>query len=197
MAARRKTASRKGQSAPGLVWLFAGILIGLGLAWYLWSKGYIPQPRTDSAATQESSAAVPADGEEVAPAAEEPKKSRYDFFTVLPEMEVVVPDEEDLGHSLLLQKSTKEKPAGIVATVPAGIWYLQAGSFREKARADELKVKLTGLGFKCDIREVSIDDMEVFYHVRVGPFADLEALNKLRQKLDELGVETQMIKERK
>jgi len=108
-----------------------------------------------------------------------------------------LPDEEDPGHSLLLQKSIKETPAGIAATVPAGIWYLQAGSFQERARADELKVKLTGLGFKCEIREVSIDDMEVFYYVRVGPFADPEVLDQSRQKLGELGIETQLVKERK
>ncbi|MGH8036054.1 MAG: hypothetical protein ACREO9_12570, partial [Lysobacterales bacterium] len=28
------------------MWLFSGILIGLGLAWYLAAKGYIPQPQT-------------------------------------------------------------------------------------------------------------------------------------------------------
>ena len=160
------------------------------------SSDTLSETRKKAARPRVLSSEMPAEAEKKLEAPAAPK-AQYDFYELLPEMEVVVPDEEDLGHSLLLQKSTKEKPAGIVATVPAGIWYLQAGSFREKARADELKVKLTGLGFKCDIRGVSIDDMEVFYHVRVGPFADLEALNKLRQKLDELGVETQMIKERK
>jgi cell division protein FtsN len=90
-----------------------------------------------------------------------------------------------------------EEPAGLASRVPAGIWYLQAGSFRDKARADALKVKLTGLGFKCEIREDSIDDADVFYHVRVGPFSDPEALDQSRQKLGELGIETRMIKEQK
>ena len=71
------------------------MLIGLGLAWYLWSRGFIPQPEPDSASAEESAVQVsPADGEEVAPATEAPGKSRYDFFTVLPEMEVVVPEQE-------------------------------------------------------------------------------------------------------
>ena len=128
-------------------------------------------------------------------------KAQYDFYERLPEMEVVVPQEEDLGRLLQLQKSTKAEPASIAASVPASVparsWYLQAGSFHERARADELKVKLTGLGFKCEIQEVSNDDTDVFYHVRVGPFADLEARDQSRQKLDELGIETQTVTERK
>ena len=40
-------------------------------------------------------------------------------------------------------------------------------------------------------------DADVFYHVRVGPFTDPELLDQSRQKLGDLGIETQMLKERK
>jgi cell division protein FtsN len=106
-----------------------------------------------------------------------------------------LPEEEDQGPSLQLQKSTKEEPASTAATIPAGAFYLQAGSFHDKARANALKVKLTGLGFKCEIQEFRVNDTDVFYHVRVGPFADPEALDQSRQKLDELGLETRTVKE--
>ena len=91
-AAQRRKSGRSSRGTPAWLWLLGGILLGLGLAYYLWSKGFIPQPRVDSAATEESSEQIsPTGGDEVAPASNEPRKSPYDFFTVLPEMEVVVP----------------------------------------------------------------------------------------------------------
>ena len=65
------------------MWLFTGLLIGLGLAYFLWSKGYIPQPGVDSSAAGESTAQSSAvDDEEVAPASGEPPKSRYDLSLI-------------------------------------------------------------------------------------------------------------------
>ena len=155
-----------------------------------------PEKMKEAVRSRVLPSALPAAAEKKREAPAVPKR-QYDFYELVPEMDVVVPDEEDPGHSLLLQKSIKETPAGSAATVPAGIWYLQAGSFQERARADELKVKLTGLGFKCEIQKTHIDDVEVFYYVRVGPFANPEVLDQSRQKLDELGVETQTVTERK
>jgi cell division protein FtsN len=212
----RKSVRRWGYSPFGNNWFARGAMVGVVVLCVMLILDVPQQPepyapvqdavappsetlsetRNEAARPRVLSSELPAEAEKKREAPAAPK-AQYDFYELLPEMEVVVPDEEDPGHSLLLQKSTKEKPAGIAATVPAGIWYLQAGSFQERARADELKVKLTGLGFKCEIREVSIDDMEVFYYVRVGPFADPEVLDQSRQKLGELGIETQLVKERK
>ena len=95
--ARRKAATRsRGRSGtPGWMWLATGILIGLGLAWYLFAKGYIPQPETVENDTGPGNVEI-SDSEEIAPASEKEKKERPrdDFFTIVPEMEVVVPEEE-------------------------------------------------------------------------------------------------------
>ena len=101
MATRRKGgsrgrgASRGRQGAPAWLWLLGGMLIGLGLAWYLFGKGYIPQPQRGETG---QSAAVESEmlprTEEAAPRKEDEARPRYDFFTVLPEMEVVVPEQD-------------------------------------------------------------------------------------------------------
>ena len=122
-------------------------------------------------------------------------KPGFDFYSISPEMEVVIP-EEDQGRLIESQKSAAEKPARTAATAPAETWYLQAGSFHEQARADALKTKLLGLGFKCEIRRVGLEKTDVFYRVRVGPFTDHVALEKSRKKLRELGFETQAVKNR-
>ena len=54
MAARGRGARRSRSGTPAWIWLLSGILIGLGLAWYLFAKGYIPQPRAALTETAES-----------------------------------------------------------------------------------------------------------------------------------------------
>ena len=122
-------------------------------------------------------------------------KARFDFYEALPDMEMAVPEEEARARMKQEPALATEMPASKTATVPVEIWYLQAGSFRDGGHADELKAKLSGLGFQCEIQEVSVKN-DIYHRVRVGPFADPEALAKSRQKLDELGIETQTVKDR-
>ena len=119
MATRRKSgargrgASRGQQGLPGWLWLLAGVLIGLGLAWYLFGKGYIPQPRHEAAAENSPGETVePANVEEVAPRDKNSKRQKYDFFTVLPEMEVVVPEQELAGKARPESAATPSSPDG-------------------------------------------------------------------------------------
>ncbi|MBW1945091.1 MAG: SPOR domain-containing protein, partial [Deltaproteobacteria bacterium] len=58
------------------------------------------------------------------------------------------------------------------------------------------KQKLMGLGFKCEIQTVSINNKDTYHRVRVGPFADLEALDESRQKLGEFGIEARTVEYR-
>jgi len=212
----RKSVRRRVYSPFGNNWVARGAMVGVVVLCVMLlldvprqPESYVPEQdavapssedlsemRKEAARTRALSSELPAETERKREAPAAPK-AQFQLYEELQDMEVVVPEEEDQGRSLQLQQSTKEEPASAVATAPAGIWYLQAGSFHERARADELKAELLELGFKCEIQEVRIDDTDVFYHVRVGPFADPEALDQSRQKLGELGIETQMLKERK
>jgi len=118
MAAKRgkKQARRKDEPrVSGVVWLLAGLLIGGAVAIALWLKNpqavndLLPHPNPTakprlasadggkvpegnppaSPASPASASSTAADG-----AAATPKKPRYDFYTLLPEREVVIPDDE-------------------------------------------------------------------------------------------------------
>jgi len=52
------------------------------------------------------------------------------------------------------------------------------------------------LGFKCEIQTVSINNKDTYHRVRIGPFADLEALDESRKKLGELGIEARTVESR-
>ena len=148
----------------------------------------------EAARTRALSPELPAEMERKREAPAAPKEKFY-LYEELQDREVVAP--EDVPRAVMRQAPVAEESAGLASGVPSGSFYLQAGLYRDKARADALKMRLTGLGFKCEIRVVRIDNADAMYRVRVGPFADPEALDKSRQRLDELGFETQMIKEQK
>jgi len=192
VAARRRSAGRgasRGQKgSPGWLWLLAGILIGLGLAWYLFGKGYIPQPRQD--AVSEPPAAEtgkPAASEEVAPRGKDSKRQKYDFFTVLPEMEVVVPEQELSGQ-------VSPQSGSVPTAADAGRYLLQVGSFREMSDADQLKARLALLGVVARVQSVTVNDA-TWHRVRVGPVASAREADDLRNRLADNGIDSLVLKD--
>jgi cell division protein FtsN len=185
-SARRNKGGRNQNGTPAWLWLLSGILLGLGLAYYLWSKGYIPQPQVDTAASGESTEQIgPVDVDEVAPANDEPRKSPYDIFTVLPEMEVVVPEQE-----LNQQNRTAETPA---SPADSGSYLLQVGSFREQSDAEQLKARLALLGITARTQSVTVNDA-TWHRVRVGPVDGIRQADEMRTKLASNGIESLVMK---
>lgn len=98
------------------------------------------------------------------------------------------------GKAQIVEKSVTEKPA---AKPDAGdekfIYYLQAGAFRAQADADNAKAKLALLGFEARVTERP-SDSGTLYRVRVGPFAQIETMNRIREKLSESGVDVAVVR---
>jgi len=186
--ARGRGASRGRQGAPAWLWLLAGMLIGLGLAWYLFGKGYIPQPPAKVAEEPPStSAKAPASAEELVPRGRDSKRQQYDFFTVLPEMEVVVPEQELTG---------KAQPQS--ATAPARAererYLLQVGSFRDANDADQLKARLALLGIVARVQSVTVNDA-TWHRVRVGPVGSAREADEMRNRLADNGIDSLVMKD--
>jgi cell division protein FtsN len=184
----RRGARRSGSGGiPAWFWFIGGILIGLGMAVMLVIKGYVPEIRQHLPAVDDNSAdtsEVAAEGEETA----EPKKPRYDFFTVLPEMEVVVPEQE-LNRKADTPEPLTDKPAN---SAPDN-YILQVGSFRNTSDAEQLKAQLALLGSIATVQKVTVND-ETWYRVRIGPFADARAANEMRRTLANNQIETVVMK---
>ncbi len=167
------------------MWLLTGILLGLGLAWYLFGKGYIPQPEPEKVTSgeldpQENSI----DAEEVAPAAEDVKKSRYDFFTVLPEMEIVVPEQE---------LSEKSQPRSLLEQSDSDSYILQVGSFREVKDAEQMKASLALLGMVAQVQTVTVNEA-TWHRVRVGPVSGARQTEDIRRRLSENDYDSLVLK---
>ena len=170
------------------MWLLAGILIGLGLAWYLAAKGLIPQPPPEQplpnvgASGQQDDAVLP---EKSAKTADKRGKPRYDFFTVLPEMEVVVPEQE-------LSKR-RESEGAAPAPADSDTYLLQVGSFVSASDADALKARLVLNGFVATVQSVTVNDA-TWHRVRVGPVNGLQKADEIRRRLQDNGIDSLVMK---
>ncbi len=94
--------------------------------------------------------------------------------------------------------------AGVAAAKPDGappgeekfVYYLQAGAFRETVDAEGARAKLALLGFEAAITDRSTDS-GVLHRVRLGPYNQIEAMNKARSKLSENGVDVAVVRNQK
>ncbi len=179
---RRKKSSRGRQGTPAWMWLFTGILIGLGLAWYFFAKGYIPAARIEQPAASETSSGQrpePAIADGISAADVEPDRPHYDFFTVLPEMKVVIPGQKN-GQETAHETDT-------------GSYLLQAGSFRQASDAEQLKASLALIGIAARIQTVNVNQA-TWHRVRIGPVNGARKADELRNQLADNGIDSLVMK---
>lgn len=192
MAARRprRQARRNGSPAlPGWVWLLGGLLLGFALFAFVflreqWGSGPAgPRPNPD--------ARPPAAGEPpVAQGADSaPRKPRYDFYTLLPERESVIPDAE------LRATARAEREAPAAAPAQAVRYLLQAGSFGDPRRAEEIKAKIAFTGELARVEAAEIQGRTV-HRVLLGPYPNAQSLEAAKHKLDAAGIQSVAVRAR-
>lgn len=186
-----KSRPTRGSKAPvkgrsGWLYFLAGAVTGGALTALLYLNEFVPAPLY--VAPDRSAAATSAtDGERPSAGTAAPKP-RFEFYTMLPEMEVAVPDNE-------LKPGPQAAPNQPDAV--AGSYYLQAGSFRLPEEAEKMKANLAFLGLEADIQTVTINGTDTWHRVRVGPYSDLASLNESRARLRRNDFETIVLKVRK
>ena len=160
-----------------------------------------PRPDPHRAATR-------ADAE--APGGSGKPAEKYDFYQMLPNFEVVVPEKDkDVKHDL---------PAAAKIERP-GVYVLQAGSYRNEADANRRRAQLALQGIDAKVQRVAVDadvwhrvraqlalqgidakvqrvavDADVWHRVRIGPVSSLDELNKLRRQLQAADIDALVIR---
>lgn len=89
----------------------------------------------------------------------------------------------------------KPKDASAKTDNPEDKWtfYLQTGAFHDQADADGAKAKLALQGFEAQVSERQ-SDSGVLYRVRVGPFSQIDAMNKVRAKMSDNGIDVAVVR---
>lgn len=190
---RANPPGRRKPPVPGWVWFAVGVLVGAFATGLAWLKSDPPPPRPRAAAVVPPSQRTVEQPEPQSEETEEtsaPSKPRFDFYTILPEMEVVVPEPEESAPEPPTTTPVREAP---VAATAAKDYMLQLGSFRRHADADRLKASLALVGIEAEIQRVTVNGGEVFHRVRSGPYGREEA-SELRARLKSNNVNSLLIK---
>lgn len=74
-------------------------------------------------------------------------------------------------------------------------YVLQVGAFKGQEDAEGMKAKLALIGFEARIISAEVNGV-TFYRVRVGPYGQLEDMNRARGRLAENGIEASVVRQR-
>lgn len=171
------------KSLPGYVWLLSGLAIGLFIAFIVYLD---KQPENDkdfgSAVQQELEKlkiqAKKKDNRKTETTSSTKKEQKFNFYTILPELEVLIPENETRPPKTTTD--TKNKKAAVTDTSKQYI--LQAGSFQNLGDAEKLKANLAFLGLEAEIQHVTVNK-QAWHRVRIGPYKDKKQLYQSQKTL--------------
>ncbi len=107
-----------------------------------------------------------------------PQPPQFDFYTILPEKEVIVPEYE-------IKTRTREEHVG---KAKEAHYILQVGSFKTFKEAETLKAKLASMGMESTIQKQKIGIIS-WYRVKMGPYTQMPSINTIRGRLRQNGID--------
>lgn len=110
------------------------------------------------------------------------QKTKYDFYTILPDSEAVVEDSE-------WERLSRTHEAGVS-------YVLQAAAYNRYADADRLKARLAINGLASEIQKITASNKRTYYRVRLGPFDRAIDAEDANRKLAKLGIKALRLKVR-
>ena len=171
--------SKQKQSLPGYVWLLSGLAIGLFVAFIVYLDKQ-PENTTDfSTAVQHELDKLKQKTKKNNNTKAKPtekKEQKFNFYTILPELELLIPESETRAPDSASKTSHKK-------TTPTTNkqYVLQVGSFQNLNDAEKLKANLAFLGLEANIQHVTVNQ-QAWHRVRTGPYLNKQQLYK-NQKL--------------
>ncbi len=112
------------------------------------------------------------------------KEPKFNFYTILPELEVLIPESETrppASPSNSTANSTAKSRTSKPQHKTQKRYILQVGSFQNLNDAKKLKANLAFLGLEAGIQHVTVNK-QAWHRVRTGPYQDKQQLYQ-NQKL--------------
>ncbi len=199
----KNRSSRKGDAGGGrlttLLTFFAGAVTGLCAAIIIYLVDGIPA-LDGMLDTRRPVVTMPSDTAETpaTKSTEEAEQSatptpKFDFYTILPEMEVSVPEwESETEVADPVNSDDETEPQQTVSEDQHYI--LQVGSFRQPDEAERVRAELALLGIEAQIQRVVIDGGDVWHRVRAGPYQSTAKLDQTRQRLIKNDIDFMLLK---
>lgn len=150
----------------------AAILVGLFIRFLMFLGSPDPQTRQTAKTLTKPAPKKKSHTPKVKVPGPQPEKPRFEFYTILPEQEIEIPETE-IKIRKREEKQGEAKP---------GSYVLQVGSFRKYTEADRLKAELAMQGIHSNIETAKIDNT-TWNRVKIGPYSSLTAVDVVRKRL--------------
>lgn len=225
MAAKKKPAPKRGasrnqppakQPIPGWMWLAAGLTIGAFIVFLMKLEPGRDDVKREK--PEQQKAEKIAEANKTPPSPQQPVKPKYDFYTLLPESEVIVPPEavpektppvpaqppvtpaeaakiDTARAQAALNGETPPPAPPVIKPAATTQFYLQAGSFRKQADADKVRAQIILLGQSVQVESGTVKE-ETWYRVLVGPFSNREQLTVAQKQLAGSGFNNLLLQQR-
>jgi len=224
--AKKKPAPKRGASRyqapakkpiPGWLWLVIGLSVG---AFVVFLMKLEPGGEDVKRVKADAKAAKIAEANKTPPSPTAPVKPKYDFYTLLPESEVIVPNEavpektppavvapvvpvspeqaakiDTARAQAALSGLTPPPPPPVAKPAAVTQFFLQAGSFRKKEDADKVRAQIILLGQTAGVESGTVKE-ETWYRVLVGPFSNREQLTVAQKQLAGGGFSNLLLQQR-
>ncbi|ALI01849.1 cell division protein [Pseudomonas sp. FW306-02-F02-AA] len=230
MAAKKKPAPKRGASRyqapakkpiPGWLWMAIGLTVGAFIVFLMKLEPGKGSESVKREKVEQQKASKIAEANKTPPSPTQPVKPKYDFYTLLPESEVIVPPDAvpektlptpqtapvapvtpaeaakiDTARAQAALSGVTPPPAPPVAkAAPVTKFFLQAGSFRKEADADKVRAQIILLGQAVSVESGTVKD-ETWYRVLVGPFSNREQLTTAQKQLAGSGFSNLLLQQR-
>ncbi|MEG1041614.1 SPOR domain-containing protein [Pseudomonas sp. H9] len=225
MAAKKKPAPKRGasrnqapakQPIPGWLWLAIGLTVGAFIVFLM--KLEPGNEEVKRSKPEQLKAEKAAEANKTAPSPQQPVKPKYDFYTLLPESEVIVPPEavpektppvpaqppvtpaeaakiDTARAQAALMGQTPPPAPPVIKPAATTQFFLQAGSFRKQADADKVRAQIILLGQAVKVESGTVKE-ETWYRVLVGPFSNREQLTVAQKQLAGSGFSNLLLQQR-
>ncbi len=120
--------------------------------------------------------------------------TKFDFYTLLPEREVIVPNDRDAMKAPDKAKATNDQPQNAQVADKEQL-FLQVGSFRSAQEAERRRGQVKTLGLDAKVEAV-IANGDTWYRVQAGAFTSREQLSKARDQLKAAGIESLLLRQK-
>ena len=180
-ASRAKASA--GRGIPPWLWLVSGLVIGIFVAFLFQLEPGRESVKRDTTQPKPVQQRQPAKPPETQP--------RYDFYTLLPESEQLVPE-----SSVPKQAPPAPPKKEDVKPQDSTRFFLQAGSFRKRTDADRVRAQILLLGLDVKLEDAKLGDGETWYRVQVGPFQDRSSVNEAQKTLAGNGYDNLLLQQR-
>ncbi len=121
---------------------------------------------------------------------------QFEFYTMLPEKEVLVPEHEIITRvreeriaTPVPAETTADATPPVETPIKSNATYMmQAGSFKNSVDAEKMRANLEAMGIEARVEKGKVGE-NIYHRIKMGPYAQMSSVSTIRARLKQNGIE--------